>query len=114
VRNKTVSKSLVKISTLFVHSCRGETRLAVFSVPFPPKKVPNVFLPVQWGLRRHTVGPFRHGETEHPAGINHLYLQLHDSLQGKTYTRDIEGLLLLDGKFSSRMGVKAQFQGAKE
>ena len=32
-----------------VHSCREETRLAVFSVPFPPKNIPNVFLP---GLKR--------------------------------------------------------------
>jgi hypothetical protein len=30
-----------------VHSCRDETRLAVFSVPFPQNKFPNVFLPEQ-------------------------------------------------------------------
>jgi hypothetical protein len=45
VRNKNVNKSLVKIITIFVHSCRDETRLAVFPVPFPQTKFPNVFVP---------------------------------------------------------------------
>jgi hypothetical protein len=48
---KTVSKSLVKISTIFIHSCRDETRLAAFSVPFPQTKFPNVFVPAR--RRRH-------------------------------------------------------------
>ena len=46
-RNITVSKSLVKISTKFVHSCHDKTRLAVFSVPFPQTKFPNVFVPAK-------------------------------------------------------------------
>jgi hypothetical protein len=61
---------------------------------------------VQWELRRHTVGPFRHGETEHPAGINDLYLQLCDGLQRETYTQDNEGLLLFEGYYFTRVGVK--------
>jgi hypothetical protein len=46
-RNITVSKSLVKISTKYVHSCHDKTRLAVFSVPFPHTKFPNVFVPAK-------------------------------------------------------------------
>ena len=45
VRKETVSNSLVKISMIFVHSCPDETRMAVFSVPFPQTKFPNVFVP---------------------------------------------------------------------
>ena len=64
MRNKTVSKSLVKISTIFAHSCRDETRLAIFSVPFPPKKVPNVFLPVSLVGGRNCPRPDGSSQTE--------------------------------------------------